>query len=193
MIGERSVGRELDAEIALATGFVRERVGDTFYGNKDYSCMVLERGYYDHEGSAPELPYYTTRIEAALTLAPTREWGASALSSIGLGGNAALVICIAALKARLSECVERLDAITAHAELEEQAAYVSFPNQPLRGERMYGLKDIADILTRAEVAEAALREISAIENQDNGPDWEEIEEARNIARSALATQEPRHD
>lgn len=32
---------------------------------------------------------------------------------------------------------------------------------------------------------AALERIAAIENRDFGPDWEEIEEAREIARAAL--------
>ena len=30
----------------------------------------LERDYYDHEGHAPELPYYTTSRDAAVTLFP---------------------------------------------------------------------------------------------------------------------------
>jgi hypothetical protein len=34
--------------------------------------------------------------------------------------------------------------------------------------------------------EAALRKIVAIENKMNGPDWEEIDEARAIANAALA-------
>lgn len=34
--------------------------------------------------------------------------------------------------------------------------------------------------------EKALREIAAIENKDFGPDWEEIEEVRKIAKDALA-------
>ena len=33
--------------------------------------------------------------------------------------------------------------------------------------------------------EAALREITLIENQEYGPDWEEIDLARTIARKAL--------
>lgn len=32
----------------------------------------------------------------------------------------------------------------------------------------------------------ALKEIAAIENQEFGPDWEEIEQAREIAIAALA-------
>lgn len=40
---------------------------------------------------------------------------------------------------------------------------------------------------RLEAYEAALREIAAIENQDNGGDWDEIEQARGIARKALET------
>ncbi len=62
--------REVDAEIALSCGVVSEREGNTFYGHKDYSCMVLERDYYDIEGSAPELPAYTTSLDAAMTLVP---------------------------------------------------------------------------------------------------------------------------
>jgi len=64
--------RELDAEIALALGIVRERDGDCFYGHKDYSMIVMERGYYDHEGNAPELPHYTASIDAAMML--TEPW-----------------------------------------------------------------------------------------------------------------------
>ncbi len=60
--------RELDAEIALALGIVTERDGNVFFGHKDYSCMVLERSYYDIEGSAPELPAYSASIDAAMTL-----------------------------------------------------------------------------------------------------------------------------
>lgn len=62
--------RELDAEIALAVGIVSERDGNVFYGNRDYSVMVMERGYYDIEGSAPELPHLTSSIDDALTLMP---------------------------------------------------------------------------------------------------------------------------
>lgn len=40
---------------------------------------------------------------------------------------------------------------------------------------------------RLATYEAALREIAAIENQDNGGDWDEIEQARIIARKALET------
>jgi hypothetical protein len=70
--------RELDAAIALALGIVTERDGDCFYGHKDYSVMVLERSYYDIEGSAPELPHYTTSLDAAMMLVP-EGW------SVGLG------------------------------------------------------------------------------------------------------------
>jgi hypothetical protein len=62
--------RELDAEIALAVGIVRERAGECFFGHRDYSVMVLERGYYDIEGSAPELPHLTASLDAAMTLVP---------------------------------------------------------------------------------------------------------------------------
>lgn len=62
--------REVDAEIALSIGIVRERDGNSFYGHRDYSVMVLERGYYDIEGSAPELPSYTASLDAALMLVP---------------------------------------------------------------------------------------------------------------------------
>lgn len=69
---EAAIGpdRELDAEIALAVGIVTEREGDLFFGHRDYSVMVLERGYYDIEGSAPELPHLTASIDAALMLRP---------------------------------------------------------------------------------------------------------------------------
>ena len=38
---------------------------------------------------------------------------------------------------------------------------------------------------RIEGLEAALREITLIENQEYGPDWDEIDLARTIARKAL--------
>ena len=60
--------RELDADIALAAGIVRERDGLIFFGHRDHSVMVLERGYYDHEGSAPELPHFTSSLDAAMQL-----------------------------------------------------------------------------------------------------------------------------
>jgi len=31
---------------------------------------VLERGYYDHDGNAPELPHLTASIDAAMMLVP---------------------------------------------------------------------------------------------------------------------------
>lgn len=65
--------REVDAEIALTCGIVRERDGNCFYGHKDYSSLVLERDYYDIEGSAPELPAYTASIGPAMSLLPD-EW-----------------------------------------------------------------------------------------------------------------------
>lgn len=112
--------RELDAEIALAQGIVRERDGDCFYGHHYYSVMVLERGYYDHEGNAPELPRYTASIDAALTLVPDGwlprhiewvEWlsrsrvQACLLSAEGVvlarsATTPAIAFCIAALSAK---------------------------------------------------------------------------------------------
>lgn len=41
------------------------------------------------------------------------------------------------------------------------------------------------ILERCERYRAALERIAAIKNKDFGPDWEEIEEAREIANGAL--------
>ena len=60
--------REVDVEIALATGLVLERDGDCFFGHRDYSMLVLERDYYDHGGHAPELPHFTASLDAAMTL-----------------------------------------------------------------------------------------------------------------------------
>jgi hypothetical protein len=131
---ERAAGpdRELDAEIALVCGIVRERDGDSFYGHRDYSVMVLERGYYDFDGSAPELPAYTASIDAAMTLVPEGlfekvatgtgtkrafaqliwlrrrrgKWGGGQLfrpASIYTNASTpALALCAAALKARAS-------------------------------------------------------------------------------------------
>lgn len=65
--------RELDADIALSCGIVRERDGNSFYGHKNHSVMVLEGDYYDNGGNAPELPYYTSSLDAAMTLVPEEE------------------------------------------------------------------------------------------------------------------------
>lgn len=60
-------GRELDAEIAV-TVLGMSRDGSVFYGSDE--DFVLERDYYSIEGSARELPHYTTSIDAAMTLVP---------------------------------------------------------------------------------------------------------------------------
>lgn len=84
--------REVDAEIALACGVVRERDGDCFYGHEYYSVLVLERGYYDHEGNAPELLHYTSSIDAAMTLVPEgEEWCLSKVMYDNKGTPAACV------------------------------------------------------------------------------------------------------
>ena len=103
--------RELDAEIALALGIVREREGNQFYGHRDHSVMVMERGYYDHVGSAPELPAYTASIDAALTLVPEGyEWiigqtrsGLIVHGHMRFGNSLALSLCASALLARTSK------------------------------------------------------------------------------------------
>ena len=41
------------------------------------------------------------------------------------------------------------------------------------------------LMYRASRYEHALTRIAAIENKEYGPDWEEIDEAREIAREAL--------
>jgi hypothetical protein len=114
--------RELDAEIALAIGIVRDRDGDCFFGHRYYSVMVLERGYYDIEGGAPELPHYTASIDAALTMMPELwnyvigspgieetkldKWCVNIAmhpddrGDLTFAPTPALAICIAALKAR---------------------------------------------------------------------------------------------
>jgi hypothetical protein len=68
--GLKGPDREVDAEIALVCGIVRERDGNCFYGHRDYSVVVMERDYYDHEGHPPELPAYTASLDAAMTLVP---------------------------------------------------------------------------------------------------------------------------
>ena len=109
-------GRDLDAEIALAIGYVTERDGNLFFGNKDHTTLVLECDYYDHGGAAPELPHYTTSLDAAMTLVPDgygavsaslNERGASSMRIghpyvFGNGATPALALCIAALKARMA-------------------------------------------------------------------------------------------
>ena len=47
--------------------------------------------------------------------------------------------------------------------------------------------EIARQRDEIERLRAALRQIAAIENQEYGSDWEEIEMARNIANAALIT------
>lgn len=107
--------RELDASLALACGIVRERDGNCFYGHRDHSVLVLERGYYDHDGNAPELSAYTSSTDAAMSLAPmpsTRWFVDGPLGSDasvdhgnlprtrGRAATPALAICAAALRAR---------------------------------------------------------------------------------------------
>jgi len=59
--------REMDAEIAvLALGM--ERDGDYFFGKDE--DFVLERDYYSLDGTARELPHYTSSLDAAMTLVP---------------------------------------------------------------------------------------------------------------------------
>lgn len=50
------------------------------------------------------------------------------------------------------------------------------------------LEAIAALKSRVETAELALKKIIAIPNREYGPDWEEIEEARGIARSVIEKQ-----
>jgi hypothetical protein len=83
--------REVDAEIALALGIVRERDGNCFYGHRDFSMMVLERGYYDHDGSAPELSAYTASLDAAMTLVPEGMCWRTACFPRGQGVASAMV------------------------------------------------------------------------------------------------------
>jgi hypothetical protein len=47
-----------------------------------------------------------------------------------------------------------------------------------------GAKEAIELITRLELA---LRKIKAIPNAMEGSDWDEIEEAREIAENALAT------
>jgi len=60
-----------------------------------------------------------------------------------------------------------------NAELESALRCISVP------------ADVAAMKSRIHELEGALRDIAAIENKDFGPDWEEIEEARDIARAIL--------
>lgn len=119
--------RELDAEIALAVGIVRERDGDCFYGHKNFSVLVLERDYYAHDGNAPELAHLTAYLDAALSLVPEgwrwsldhtqnppyRDCGRATLYAPGdgwtpadvseiYGATPALALCAAALRALAS-------------------------------------------------------------------------------------------
>lgn len=71
---ERASGpdRELDVAIAYASGLIRDQMGETYFigagNNGDY---VLESGYYDHQGNAPELPHFSSSLDAAMSLLPT--------------------------------------------------------------------------------------------------------------------------
>jgi hypothetical protein len=55
--------RELDAEIALAFGIVRERNGNVFYGHAKHSEVVLELTC--PEDQRYELDYFTSSLDAA--------------------------------------------------------------------------------------------------------------------------------
>jgi hypothetical protein len=110
--------RELDVAIALACGIVTSREGDCFYGHKYYSVMVLNYDYDDTEYRAPELPSYSSSLDAALALVPEgHEWLRKNPESMtvyrvpgdlkewaqhiyGRGATDALALCAAALRAR---------------------------------------------------------------------------------------------
>lgn len=110
----QGASRELDAEIALTLGIVKERDGNCFYGHRNHSVMVLERDFYAHEGNSPELPHFTGSLDAAMTLVPEehrQNWLAgwaldgSGTATVGqdrpvYAATPALALCAAALKAR---------------------------------------------------------------------------------------------
>jgi hypothetical protein len=64
--------RELDVELAVVAGLIRDPEFERgyFYGAGNNCDYVLERGDYDHGNNAPELPYYTASLDAAMTLVP---------------------------------------------------------------------------------------------------------------------------
>jgi hypothetical protein len=64
--------RELDVELAVVAGLIRDPEFERgyFYGAGNNCDYVLERGDYDHGNNAPELPYYTASLDAAMTLRP---------------------------------------------------------------------------------------------------------------------------
>jgi hypothetical protein len=123
--------RELDVELAVVAGLIRDPEFERgyFYGAGNNCDYVLERGDYDHGNNAPELPYYTASLDAAMQLVP-EGWGRIELGRYVGGGEAgadrwcsittgdiesdvgdveaencateALALCAAALKARAS-------------------------------------------------------------------------------------------
>jgi hypothetical protein len=109
--------RELDVELAVVAGLIRDPEFERgyFYGAGNNCDYVLERGDYDHGNNAPELPYYTASLDAAMTLVPdgakvtTQTFGGPGPMALvepnerfASGSTLALALCAAALKARAS-------------------------------------------------------------------------------------------
>ena len=69
-----------------------------------------------------------------------------------------------------------------HAENEDFRATIDY----LTRENAEQIGEIVALKEQRDELLEALKKISAIENKDYGPDWEEIEEARDIADAAIA-------
>lgn len=123
--------RELDVLLAYEAGLIRGGDGHGYYYGAGNECdYVLERGCDAREQDAPELPYFTASLDAAMTLVP-EGWG-PALDSVergklpmaelwhheakhdgggmpyqerakGVATTLALALCAAALRARAAQ------------------------------------------------------------------------------------------
>lgn len=74
---------------------------------------------------------------------------------------------------RLSDSLCRMDTFTGHQ----------------RSEILRAASAILSLIAERDALLEALEKISQIENKDFGSDWEEIEEARSIARAAITKAE----
>jgi hypothetical protein len=117
--------RELDVAIGFAVGRIRERNGNYLLATGNDSDMVVEPNAYDDHLVAQPLSYYTSSVDAAMTLIPRHaQWtietdaawvrwleGEKVKETQGWftrreGKATALAVCIAALKAREAQTLD---------------------------------------------------------------------------------------
>jgi hypothetical protein len=137
--------------------------------------------------------HYTIPLYAAPAPTPTaelwRKWLYKVADNYGITGvdHATIIEAAAALEAAQAE--------NARLELENEQIRENEGNATYVGEqRVRQLENGYDTLrtalhkaeARARELEQALEQIAAIEDQMVGSDWEEIEQARTISRTALA-------